>query len=69
MTNVSILRGKIAERNTTQEAVANAMGINRSTFYRKMKEEGKFFTIEEVQKMAKILSLNEGDIMKIFFAL
>ena len=69
MTNVSILRGKIAERNTTQEAIANAMGINRSTFYRKMKEEGKFFTIEEVQKMAKILSLNEGDIMKIFFAL
>ena len=69
MTNVSILRGKIAECNTTQEAVANAMGINRSTFYRKMKEEGKFFTIEEVQKMAKILSLNEEDIMKIFFAL
>ena len=69
MTNVSILRGKIAERNTTQEAVANAMGINRSTFYRKMKKEGKFFTIEEVQKMAKILSLNEGDIMKIFFVL
>lgn len=69
MTNVSILRGKIIEKNTTQEAVADAIGINRSTFYRKMKENGKFFTVEEVQKMIKILSLSNEDVMKIFFTL
>jgi len=68
MTNVSILRGKIVEQNTTQEAVADEMGINRSTFYRKMKEDGKLFTVEEVQKLVKILSLSNEEVMKIFFA-
>lgn len=68
MTNISILRGKIAERNTTQEAVADKMGINRSTFYRKMKEGGKPFTVEEVQKLARALSLTSEEIMRIFFA-
>lgn len=67
MTNIAILRGKIVERCTTQEAVADAIGINRSTFYRKMRENGKNFTVEEVQKMAKILSLTGDDVMKIFF--
>ncbi|MDR1567505.1 MAG: helix-turn-helix domain-containing protein [Streptococcaceae bacterium] len=66
MINVSILRGKIVERNMTQEVVADEMGINRSTFYRKMKEYGKQFTVEEVQKLAKILSLTSDDVMKIF---
>lgn len=66
MVNVSMLRGKIVECNTTQEAVADAMGINRSTFYRKMKEKGRFFTVEQVQQMAKILSLSSDEVMKIF---
>lgn len=68
MTNVSILRGKIAECNTTQEALADSIGINRSTFYRKMKDSGKNFTVGEVEKIANILSLNSEDVMKIFFA-
>ena len=68
MTNVSILRGKIVECNTTQEALADAIGVNRSTFYRKMKDNGKNFTVGEVEKIANILSLSSGDVMKIFFA-
>lgn len=68
MTNVSILRGKIVECNTTQEALADSIGINRSTFYRKMKDGGKNFTVGEVEKIANILSLNSEDVMKIFFA-
>lgn len=68
MTNIAILRGKIVERNTTQETVADEMGINRSTFYRKMKENGLPFTVGEVQRLAAILSLTGDDVMRIFFA-
>lgn len=68
MTNVSILRGKIAECNMTQEALADSIGINSSTLYRKMKDSGKNFTVGEVEKIANILSLNSEDVMKIFFA-
>ena len=67
MTNVSVLKGKIAENNMTQEGVADEMGINRSTFYRKMKENGKSFTVEEVHKLIEILSLSNTEVMKIFF--
>lgn len=35
--DVNKLKGKIAERNTTKEALADAIGINRSTFYRRLK--------------------------------
>ena len=35
--DVNKLNGKIAERNTTKEALADAIGINRSTFYRRLK--------------------------------
>ena len=67
MTNVSILKGKIVEKNVTQEAVADDIGMDRSTFYRKMKNEGKQFTVEEIQKLRKILELSNDDIIKIFF--
>lgn len=69
MVNVSMLRGKIVECNTTQEAVADAIGINKSTFYRKMKQNGKKFTVAEVQKIADILSLTSDEVLKIFFVL
>lgn len=47
MVNVSKLKGKIIERNTTQEALAKDIGIDKSTFYRKMKQNGSF-SIQEV---------------------
>ena len=47
MVDVSKLKGKIVERNTTQEELANKIGIDKSTFYRKMKQNGNF-SIKEV---------------------
>ncbi|MDR2044860.1 MAG: helix-turn-helix domain-containing protein [Clostridium sp.] len=67
MAKMSRLRGKIIERETTQEAVADRMGIDRSTFYRKMKKGGNPFTVEDVQKIAEILALTSTEVMKIFF--
>ena len=47
MVNVSKLKGKIVERNTTQEELASKIGVTKSTFYRKMKRNGNF-SIKEV---------------------
>lgn len=53
------LKGIIVERGTTQQNVAESIGINRSTFYRKMKNGGDF-SIGEAQKIAeKIPLINE----------
>lgn len=69
MTNVSLLRGKIAENYMTQTTVAEQMGMSRSTFYRKMKAGGKGFTVGEIRNLTKILSLTNEDVMRIFFSL
>ena len=46
--NIARLKGKIVEHGNTQEAVASAIGMDRSTFYRKLKDGGEKFTIGEI---------------------
>lgn len=66
MVNVMKLKGLIVERGTTQEAVADALGINRSTFYRKMKNNGDF-TVSEVQKLMTAIPISFEEASEIFF--
>jgi predicted DNA-binding protein (UPF0251 family) len=64
--NMAKLRGKIVENNTTQEAVADTMNIDRSTFYRKIKSGGEGFTIKEVRDMINIIPLTREEVWEIF---
>lgn len=66
MVDVSKLKGKIVERNTTQEELANKIGIDKSTFYRKMKQNGNF-SIKEVNLIVSTLNLSKDEAMSIFF--
>ena len=65
--NAQILKGKIVEKGTTQEAVADAIGVDRSTFYRKMKRSGNTFTVEEMNKMVRHIPLSKDEAIAIFF--
>lgn len=67
MVNVSKLKGKIVECNTTQEELASKIGIDKSTFYRKMKQDGNF-SIKEVNSIVSTLNLSKDEAMAIFFA-
>lgn len=67
MVNVSKLKGKIIERNTTQEALAKDIGIDKSTFYRKMKQNGRF-SIQEVNLIVSSLGLSKEEALSIFFS-
>lgn len=64
MVDTSRLRGIIAERNTSQRKVAQALGITEKTFYSKMKN-GVFGT-DEAQKMVDLLEIQNP--AEIFFA-
>lgn len=64
--NTQKLKGKIVERGTTQENVAKACGIYRTTFYRKMKNGGKDFTVGEIQSMIKGIPLTQEEAIDIF---
>ena len=67
MVNVQKLKGLIVEKGTTQQAVADSIGIDRSTFYRKMKNGGNF-SLEEAGLIAETVPLTENEAMEIFFA-
>lgn len=66
--NVQRLREKIAEGSKTQESIADAMGMNRSTFYRKMKSGGDGFTVGEIHKMMKYIPLTKREATDIFLS-
>ena len=65
--NVNKLKGKIVEQNLSVEKLAELMGINKSTIYRKIANDGSDFSIDEVDSMIKILNLSADDVISIFF--
>lgn len=66
MVNTQKLKGKILEKRFTQESVAEAIGIDKSTFYRKMKLGGTSFTIKEVNAIVRTLKLSKEEVEEIF---
>lgn len=67
MVNINKLKGKIIEKQMTQEILASEIGINKSTLYRKFKSGGDSFEIWEVHKIVETLKLNDQEIKDIFF--
>lgn len=68
MVNINKLKGKITEKQTTQETLAMEIGINKSTLYRKFKSGGDTFEIWEVHKIVETLELTDQEIKEIFFS-
>lgn len=67
MVNINMLRGKIVERGTNVSDVAEKMGIDKATLYRRI-ADGDAFTIGEAQKITDILSLSHDEAVAIFFS-
>ena len=53
--------------NVTKEDIANSLGINVATVYRKFNGESDF-TLSELQTLKKMLNLSKDDIDRIFFS-
>lgn len=65
--NVDALKEKLAEKNMNIDQIAEAIKVNRATFYRKLKAGGVKFTIGEIQKMISALNLSDDEARIIFF--
>lgn len=66
--DISRLKGKIAEKGLTQESVAKELGVDNSTFIRKMKASGLTFSIGQMHKLVDILSITPEDAQQIFLS-
>jgi len=65
--DVKKLQNRIVEKGTTQEAIAESIGIDRSTFYRRLKR-GDTFTIGEIHRLVEVLGLSKEEAINIFLA-
>ena len=68
MVNVSKLRDAIKNSNHTIKTLAIAIGIDESTFYRKLSKAGSTFTLEQADLIKKELNLNAKKAQEIFFS-
>ena len=66
-TDMNKLRGKIAEKSITQEELSKKLGIDSSTFSRKMKANGLAFTVGQMHKLVEILDISPDEARQIFF--
>lgn len=64
--NMDKLRGKMAEKNIGKEELAKKIGVDASTFYRKMKDEGVSFTIGQMHRIVDELGLSREEATTIF---
>ena len=65
-TNMDVLRGKMVERRITQEEMAKQIGVDPSTFSRKMKSGGVTFTVGQMHKIVEVLKLTGDEAATIF---
>ena len=61
------LKRKIAEKNTTMEGVASYLCIDRSTLYRKLKNNGCGITLSDAQNISRCLGLTYEETIRIFW--
>ena len=66
--NVKKLKEKISEANLTGEMVSSTIGIDQSTYYRKLNTEGENFTVAQAKKLASLLNLSGKEAAEIFLS-
>lgn len=69
MANVLKLKAKIIEKDLSVEQVAKSIGINASTMYRKIANNGDSFTVAEANNIGVLLNLSAADMNDIFFTM
>lgn len=64
--NTAKLNGKIVECGMTKESVAQEIGINRATFFRRLKNNK--LQLSDVHKICEALHLSNEEALNIFFS-
>ena len=65
-TNMDKLRGRMAELKLSPEDMAKEIGVDPSTFYRKIKSDGVNFTVGQMHKIVDVLHLTREEAASIF---
>lgn len=63
--NIPMLKGKIVEKGLNVESVAESIGIDRSSLYRKL-NNGEKISCGEAKRIMEFLGLSEEEAVLIF---
>ena len=66
--NINKLKGKIVEQGMTVATLADKIGIDKSTLYRKLSNGGESMSVKEANAIVKALRLSADDAVAIFFS-
>ena len=66
MIDRDLLLLKVKRANTTYDAIAEELGMDRSTWYRQIREGS--ISVATMHELVRILHLTADDIIQIFFA-
>ena len=61
------LRAAMRRCNITNKRLAESVGINESTFYRKLALGGRGFSVEQAEQIAVLLKMTPSEASNIFF--
>ena len=64
--NILKLKGKIVENGLNNSTFAEKINVPVATFYRRLENEGRDFTIGEIERMVDVLKLTSQDAIDIF---
>ena len=65
-TDMNKLRGKMRDLNVSPEDMAREIGVDPSTFYRKIKSDGVNFTVGQMHRIVEVLHLTREEATTIF---
>lgn len=59
--NTRLIREKVKSKGLSLEELANDIGIDRSTLYRKLQDDGETFKVSEMKLLISVLELTPDD--------
>ena len=66
--NVNKLKGKIVECGLSVQELADKIGVDKATLYRKLNANGETILIKEADAISKVLCLTASEVNAIFFS-
>lgn len=65
--NIRAIQERASELKLSSAEIAEMLGMDQSTYYRKIAKGGCAFTVEQAAKLVDILKLTETEAITIFF--
>lgn len=65
--NVNMLKGKIIQSGRNITMLANEIGLDRATLYRRLQNGGRTMLVKDAKNIATVLGLTAEEVNSIFF--